>query len=200
MLVYSMVDDDSELFLQEMQDVAPIKVNPKVSLTADKPGLPGQQHSHYAAQHQAVKDRNHLSTNEVELVQPHDILSYQRAGVQNGVFKRLKTGRYKMEARLDLHNKTVAEARVEVFDFIEACVKYELRSLLIVHGKGHRNPQKPALLKSYLLKWLPDIDDVQAFHSAQPQHGGTGALYIMLRKGDRAKEENRERHGSRANL
>lgn len=200
MLVKSMSDNDSELFLQEMQDVAPIKVEPKVTLTADKPGSPGQQHSHFAAQNEALSDRNHLSTNEVEMVQPHDILSFQRAGVQNGVFKRLKQGRYRLDARLDLHNKTVAEARVEVFDFIQACEKYELRSLLIVHGKGHTNPQKPALLKSYLLNWLQDIEDVQAFHSAQPRHGGTGALYIMLRKGDRAKQENRERHGSRANL
>jgi DNA-nicking Smr family endonuclease len=36
-----------------------------------------------------------------------------------------------------------------------------------------------------------------AFHSAQRHHGGTGAVYIMLKKGDRAKQNNREKHGMR---
>jgi hypothetical protein len=34
---------------------------------------------------------------------------------------------------------------------------------------------------------------VQAFHSAQPQHGGTGAVYVLLRKSEEKKQENRER-------
>ncbi|MGB0189025.1 MAG: Smr/MutS family protein, partial [Aequoribacter sp.] len=38
-----------------------------------------------------------------------------------------------------------------------------------------------------------ELDAVQAFHSAQPQHGGTGAVYILLRKNEIQKQVNRER-------
>jgi len=34
-------------------------------------------------------------------------------------------------------------------------------------------------------------DLVQAFHSAQPLHGGTGAVYVLLRKSAEKKRENR---------
>jgi DNA-nicking Smr family endonuclease len=69
--------------------------------------------------------------------------------------------------------------------------------VIILHGKGDRNPDKIALLKSHLAIWLPQLEQVMAFHSAQPQHGGSGAVYIMLRKGDSSKQNNRERHGLR---
>jgi hypothetical protein len=38
------------------------------------------------------------------------------------------------------------------------------------------------------------MDEVLAFHSAQPQHGGTGATYVMLRKSAEKRVENLERH------
>jgi hypothetical protein len=46
--------------------------------------------------------------------------------------------------------------------------------------------------------WLPEFPQILAFHSAQGQHGGTGSVYIMLRKSDREKKENRERFGGKA--
>ena len=42
-------------------------------------------------------------------------------------------------------------------------------------------------------RWLRELDVVQAFNSAQPQHGGTGAVYVLLRKSEEKKRENRER-------
>jgi DNA-nicking Smr family endonuclease len=182
-----MSDDDLHVFLQEMEDVTPILVEKKVTLIIEKPGSPGQAHRHANAQDEASLDINHLSSCNVHMVKPHDVLSFQRDGLQNSVFKRLKKGSYRTDARLDLHNKTVEEARIDVFDFIQECVKYDLRSIMIIHGKGHTNTQQPALLKSYVQKWLLDIDNVQAFHSAQQRHGGTGALYIMLAKGEKTK-------------
>ncbi|MGR5488606.1 Smr/MutS family protein, partial [Vibrio alfacsensis] len=68
--------------------------------------------------------------------------------------------------------------------------------VLIVHGRGERsNP--PALMKSYLAHWLTQIKDVQCVHSAQRFHGGSGAVYVMLRKSQEKKLENRERHQKR---
>jgi DNA-nicking Smr family endonuclease len=50
-------------------------------------------------------------------------------------------------------------------------------------------------LKSHIAVWLPQINAVLAFHSAQRHHGGTGAVYILLKKGSKAKQHNREIHG-----
>ena len=38
-----------------------------------------------------------------------------------------------------------------------------------------------------------ELEIVQAFHSAQPQHGGTGAAYVLIRKSEEQKRENREK-------
>jgi hypothetical protein len=48
-------------------------------------------------------------------------------------------------------------------------------------------------LKGYVQHWLQELEEVQAFHSAQPVHGGTGAVYVLLRKNLQKKRENRER-------
>jgi DNA-nicking Smr family endonuclease len=66
---------------------------------------------------------------------------------------------------------------------------------MVIHGKGQTSAEKErcSILKGCTDKWLRDLDVVQAFHSAQPQHGGTGAVYVLLRKSEEKKRENRER-------
>jgi DNA-nicking Smr family endonuclease len=86
----------------------------------------------------------------------------------------------------------VEQARKEVYDFIREAVQYDLRTVLIVHGKGQHSGAP--LLKSYLNKWLPELGQVLAFSSAQKQHGGLGAVYVMLAKSEAKKQENREKY------
>ena len=88
---------------------------------------------------------------------------------------------------------TVDQARIEVFDFIKQSIQYDVRSLIIIHGKGRHNQSLQARLKSYVNRWLPDMPEVQAFCSAQPRHGGTGAIYVLLGKSERKKQENRDK-------
>ena len=107
-------------------------------------------------------------------------------------YRKLRLGHYQIDARLDLHRFAVKQAR-EVFSFISEASHLGLRTLLIVHGKGHSkaNGEKTAVLKGYVNQWLRELEAVQAFHSAQPQHGGTGAVYVLLRKSAEQKRENR---------
>lgn len=191
-----MADDERKLFEQEMEGVVPLKREQRVS----RPAGPGERDSSLAHRRQAAvtnpaSDPNTLSDREIPPLDPWYVLEFKRPGVQNGVFRKLKQGRYEHEARLDLHRMTVAVARRELFDFIAQCYEYGLRSVLLVHGKGERKPEREraAVLKGYVDVWLRDLDVVQAFHSAQPRHGGTGAVYILLRKSEEKKRENRER-------
>ncbi|MFE8073102.1 DNA endonuclease SmrA [Marinobacteraceae bacterium S3BR75-40.1] len=182
-------------FLAEMEGVKPIKRPDKADLNAKKEITAAQLERQRAAVADRTPDRNFLTSDHIEPLGPHDVLSFKRPGIQNGVFRKLRLGQYVIEARLDLHRMTVEQARQEVFRFIRDCMHYGLRSLIILHGKGERNPDKVAWIKSHVAKWLPEFDDVMAFHSAQPRHGGTGAVYVMLRKSISARQNNRERHG-----
>lgn len=49
-------------------------------------------------------------------------------------------------------------------------------------------------MKSFITTWLEQISDVLCFHSAQRQHGGTGALYVMIKKSAEKKQQTRDRH------
>ncbi len=189
--------DERLSFLEEMKDVRRIKKPNRAEVKTPKDLTPGHLERQRSAVAKAVKDNNPLTSDMVEPLTAHDVLTWQRPGIQHGVFRKLRLGQYPIEARLDLHRMTVEEARREVFSFVGDCVRYGLRSVIILHGKGERNPDGIAQLKSYLAKWLPELDDVMAFHSAQKHHGGTGAVYVMVRKSDRDKQHNRELHGRR---
>ncbi|MBJ6138230.1 DNA endonuclease SmrA [Marinobacter litoralis] len=187
--------DERLAFLEEMKDVRRIRKPNRADVVAPKELTPGHLVRQQAAVEAQVRDLNPLTADIVEPLTAHDVLCWQRPGVQHGVFKKLRLGQYPIEARLDLHRMTVEEARKEVFQFINDCVNYGLRSVIILHGKGERNPDGIAQLKSYLAKWLPELDAVLAFHSAQKRHGDTGAVYVMVRKSDHDKQQNREIHG-----
>ncbi|WP_166252459.1 DNA endonuclease SmrA [Marinobacter salicampi] len=186
--------DERLSFLEEMQDVRRIRKPNRADIKVPKELTPGHLERQRAAMDQPLRDRNPLTSDTVDPLTANDILSWQRTGVQHGVFRKLKQGQYPIEARLDLHRMKVEEARREVFGFVQDCVQYGVRSVIILHGKGERNPDGIAQLKSYLAKWLPELDEVLAFHSAQRHHGGTGAVYVMIRKSDEHKKRNRELH------
>ncbi|WP_101759206.1 DNA endonuclease SmrA [Oceanicoccus sp. KOV_DT_Chl] len=184
---------EDDIFLQEMGDVKPLQVEKKVNLNRNTASGLAVQARREAATQSLEKDSNHLASDYVDLLAPYDPLEFKRPGLQHGVFKKLKQGKYPAEARLDLHRMTVEDARQAVFQFIKESMSYDLRSLIIVHGKGSHSQSEAALLKSYVNKWLPDLDEVQAYNSAQPQHGGLGAVYVLLRKSEKKKQENRDR-------
>ncbi|MFN2288678.1 MAG: DNA endonuclease SmrA [Chromatocurvus sp.] len=188
--------DDEELFWEEMADVAPIRRERRVrrqpGSSADAATLAARRE---AAQAARGRDPNFLAEEGFDPLDPWYVLDFKRPGIQNGVFRKLKQGRYEAEARLDMHRMTVREARAELFAFMRDCHSLGLRSVMLVHGKGERKPEKErvSILKGGVDHWLREMDTVQAFHSAQPQHGGTGAVYVLLRKSAEKKRENRER-------
>ena len=52
----------------------------------------------------------------------------------------------------------------------------------IVHGKGRGSGQRGPVLKQKVNRWLRQWDTVLAFVSTRQVHGGTGALYVLLRQ------------------
>ena len=179
--------DDESLFQGEMKDVVPFKQARAVVNAKGKPPTPAQLARRISAVTEAKDDPNNLDTAHVDMLDPHEPLGWKSSGVQDGVYKKLRLARYPIEASLDLHRLTVAEAREEVYRFICDCREHGLRTVLITHGKGIHS-ETPAKIKSYVAHWLCQMPQVLAFHSAQPHHGGVGAVYILLKKKDMRKQ------------
>ena len=184
---------DEDLFASEMSGVTPLKREPRERLVKTE-AIDVNQRRQAATQLDARSD-NYLSDDGVPPLDAWYVLEFKRPGIQNGVYRKLRLGHYDIEARLDLHRFTVAEARTEIWSFFKEARRLGLRTLLITHGKGFGNKEKSGsgVLKGFVNRWLRDVEDVQAFHSAQPQHGGTGSVYVLLRKSEDKKRENRER-------
>ena len=184
---------DKDLFASEMSGVTPLKREPRERLVKTEAFDVSQRRQ--AATQSGARSDNHLSDDGVPPLDAWYVLEFKRPGIQNGVYRKLRLGHYDIEARLDLHRFTVAEARTEIWSFFKEARRLGLRTLLITHGKGFGNKEKSGsgVLKGYVNRWLRDVEDVQAFHSAQPQHGGTGSVYVLLRKSEDKKRENRER-------
>ncbi len=188
-----MQDDESDLFQQELTGVTPLETRTVQMQVRPKKPTENQLRRRLSATEQAQVDENILSTEYVDMLDPHDLICFKREGVQEGVYRKLRLGRYEIEAVLDLHRKSVKEARQEVFEFIRECSRLGVRTVMILHGKGVKsNP--PAVIKSYVAKWLPEMREVLAYHSAQKHHGGAGALYVLIRKSESKKLENRLKH------
>ncbi|MBE8718754.1 DNA endonuclease SmrA [Cellvibrio polysaccharolyticus] len=183
---------DTVDFFQAMHDVKPIAADDRVLLASPADKLNAVRRRE-AAVAEPVSDSNFLSEYHIELQDPNTVLEFKRDGVQHGVYRSLRQGKYPIDARLDLHRMTVEQARAAVFQFIRDCMSNDIRCALITHGKGEGREQ-PALLKSCVAHWLPEFPEVLAFHSAQKHHGATGATYVLLRKSERKKLENWEKH------
>lgn len=184
---------DDEFFLQQMKGVKPIKVEAKVELVKTSAAQVSLELRRKAAVEELAKDKNFLSGEYVEPVDPLAIIEFKRDGVQNGVYRNLRLGKYPIDARLDLHHMTIDQARRAVYQFVRDCMAHNIRCALITHGKGEGR-SLPAQLKSCLNHWLPQFEEVLAFHSAQKHHGWVGATYVLLRKSEQKKLENWELH------
>jgi DNA-nicking Smr family endonuclease len=159
---------------------------------------PGVLARRQAAQLEVQDEGNFLDPNSIiEQVAALDPLEFSRPGVQHGVYKNLRMGKYEIQSRLDLHRHTVEQARAALWNFVDDCQKHSVRCALITHGKGE-HLARPAVLKSCVNHWLKQFDQVLAFHTAQKYHGGLGATYVLIKKGSAARQttsENLERAG-----
>ncbi len=189
-----MQQDEFELFLQEMADVKPLSQDAVLQQNGEFSPTLAQLARRKAAEQEMEYDPHYLSMEYVDLVKPDDVFAYCKDGVQQGVYRNLRLGKYQLEATLNLLGKSLQEARSQLLQFITDCHKRGVRTLLIQHGMGRHSKPHPAILRSYVFKWLPTFEPVLAAHTAQRQHGSYSATYVLLQKNAEQKRENRERH------
>lgn len=176
-------DEERALFRKAMSDVKPLKT------TKTQPIQPTEN----AIEPKAtlaipIKKRIHISIKTPppaiipeKMVTGADTLSFCKPGIQHKLYTQLKQGKLPLEATLDLHSYTAEQAIQATDDFLVYCRTEQYRVVCIVHGKGLSSKEAP-IIKNVLNHYLRQHNDVLAFHSAKQKDGGTGALYVLLRK------------------
>ena len=107
--------------------------------------------------------------------------------VANFEFKQLKMlaeGGYKYTAQLDLHGMYEGDAYIHLMNWLQEASHMEHRCVLVICGKGrgYGPGGRMGLIKAQIAGWLANHPAVLAFHTALPQHGGAGAVYVYLRR------------------
>ena len=114
------------------------------------------------------------------------------AQLDKRTLEKLRKGKMKIEARLDLHGMTREIAHDALEKFIIQCAQNNLRHVLIITGKGKSKSFSEdwltpgqGVLKNNVPYWLEGSvlrPYILKYCLAQPKDGGSGALYVYLKR------------------
>jgi len=169
-------DIDFKLFMDSMANVKPISSD-KRNTISDKP-KPKPIKKYF----QTEKTPLDSSIEEINDKQSNDILFFSRDGVQHKTIKQLKRGTLGIEDKIDLHGLNKQEATQLLLEFLDHPADSRPRCILIVHGKGMGSLNNRPVLKNLTFNLLKQHTNVLAFTSAQQRDGGTGAVYVLLKR------------------
>lgn len=174
-----MSDDDDKLFRRAVSGAKPLRTGARVEPKANKPN-PKARFSR--ADEKAVL-RESLNA-DIDTMEGSGAGSvrFHRQSVGRRTMRKLARGRYAIQAEIDLHGMTVAEAKPRLADFVENCASKGHLCIRVVHGKGLGSGHRGPVLKNSVNHWLRKWDSVLAFVSARQVDGGTGAVYVLLRE------------------
>ena len=171
-------DNDDELFRQLMDEVRPLEQDKISPYRQKRPARPVKRQED---DNQVIQDMmsDPMVLDEVET---GDELLFARPGLQPNLIRKLRRGQLGIEAELDLHRMISDEARQAIAQFLPQMGQMGKRCVRIIHGKGYGSINKTPVLKNKLNHWLRQREEVLAFCSARPVDGGTGALYVLLKR------------------
>ena len=171
-------DADFNLFRDAVKGVRPLNADQHVVHKAPPAAVPRQSRRN---DEEALSEMaaGHFDYENLEY---GDEAFFQRPNVNRTTMRKLRRGQFAVQAELDLHGFVADEAKAALAEFIERCSVRGLSCVRVIHGKGHRSPGKTPVLKPKVASWLSRWDPVLAFATARPVDGGTGALYVLLRR------------------
>ena len=97
----------------------------------------------------------------------------------------LRSGRFSVQAHLDLHGLNLQEARFILEEFLLESVRSGFSCVRVIHGRGRHSHKYYPVLKENIQRWLCSrrmSRRVIAYTSARRCDGGGGAVYVLLRK------------------
>jgi DNA-nicking Smr family endonuclease len=174
-------DHDSAIWQAAMRDVRPLPRRKSATTLAPPPApspAPSKKAKSAARPPAAFRPRSALPP----AAAVPDISHGRAAGIDRRSAERLSRGRLPIEGRLDLHGMTQAAAVERLAEFIARSEAAGKRCVLVITGKGLASG---GVLRDQVPRWLnlpPNRARVLAFDYARQQHGGSGALYVLLKR------------------
>ncbi len=167
-------DDDDDAFRNAMRDVKPLshdRIEPLVKQRKAKPLRQADESTQPA-----------FHTSDYSESTPEEVLFFHRGGIQGKRLQKFKRGELPISARLDLHGQTVEHAAQALTDFLQTVQTDQQQCVLVIHGRGYRSELGRPVIKAQIKQWLRATPEVIAYCSAQAKHGGTGAVYVLLKR------------------
>ena len=170
--------EDRALFREAVADAKPLETDRVV------PERPGPAPVARQRQQETEQARLDLASGaaDPEPAETGEEVFWCRDGIQHKVRRRLRNGHFPVESAIDLHGMRVEEARASLGTFLHNALGCGHRCVRIVHGKGRRSPGGEGVLRTKVQRWLARREEVLAFASCPPSDGGTGAVYVLLKK------------------
>jgi DNA-nicking Smr family endonuclease len=178
---------DAELWAAAVADARPVPDRGKVVEPA-APRAPAPEFWHPDLD--AIRELEALVSGEApfDIADSDEFIEGRVSGLDPGLVRKLRRGDFSVQAHLDLHGKSRAEAKGEVDRFLRRSREQGKRCVLLVHGRGLHSKDQVPVLKEALRSWLATARfgrHVLAFATARPQDGGAGAVYVLLRRSGR---------------
>lgn len=184
-------EDDSALFLREMEGIKRLHGEKPRKVQAPKPPVesePGVNEAERKLFLSALSGMDVSFRDEIPDVKPLRPVAVNR-------MRQLKSGAIRVDLELDLHGQTRDEALKSLERFIAGAYNRGQKAVLVITGRGNNSPAEPVLLLA-VAAWLREAGRkmVSEFAPAPPRLGGAGAFVVFLKgkKGDGGDTGQRE--------
>ena len=175
----TVTDEDKEAFRKAMSGTKPLRAGDRVPTEKPKPRprARSRRADESAVLAESLED-------DIDTIEHHSggALRYHRQHVGRRTMRKLTRGGYSVQAEIDLHGMTLAEAKPRLRDFIQYNAEQNLLCVRVIHGKGLGSGDRGPVLKSAVNSWLRRWGNVIAFVSTRQVDGGTGAIYVLLQR------------------
>jgi len=175
--------DELELWRHVAQSVRPIKSKrrpaaPKVDAPSAPPSKTKAAKSATPVAAPAPKPK------PAAPAKPHELTHGLSHGIDRRQAERFRKGKLTIEGKIDLHGRTQQDAHDDLLAFLRRAHGAGKRNVLVVTGKG-MTTSKTGVLRQAVPRWLNEPafrSLVLAFDYAERQHGGEGAIYVLLKR------------------
>jgi DNA-nicking Smr family endonuclease len=136
---------------------------------------------------EAYDELRALVTGEVpfDIADTDEFIEGHARGLDGNVVRKLRRGEFSVQADLDLHGLFKDDAKSELEAFLVKSRQQGKRCVLVVTGRGLHSKDQVPVLKDALKRWMTlerFARHVLAFSTARPHDGGSGAVYVLLRR------------------
>ncbi len=177
---------DEELFIDAMrgvQEIPEFRVLPCAK--TPKHSAPAREHRDPDADADALSILGQIAEGRlpINLSDTQEYVEWTNPGLREALTAELHTGRFSVQAMLDLHGFTGDEVNEEIDSFLGEAFRRGWRCVKIIHGRGLRSVKGPVLKDAVIRRLLGHYRKrVIAFVSARQCDGGLGAMYVLLQR------------------